>query len=383
MRQLRLVGIHENGEELLLSSDDGSGFALPIDEALRAALIRAARADRGTPEGSVLAPREIQTRIRSGSTAAQVAAESGMPLAHVMRYEGPVMAEREYVAQQARNVEVSAPQTHEGYRAVFGEEPANLGEMVAHRLHAFGIEASSLNWDAWRTNDGAWVVVAEFDLAAANDRTNIGSIDEDTQARWSFHPARKSLQNSNRWAQVLSELEPLDAPAAGRRLTAVADSPFDVDAGADDAGFEAAVADSEELLDVLRSRRGHRLGTDEDADDQLAMMLSRGPIPSAHPRSHDLDDELSGDEDFTLVDDPEELDGLPRLYDGVSTRTSHITVVPGPGARTVGHAEPSATRPADELIPDKSDDDGPVKKKLQRRSSVPSWDEIVFGRKND
>lgn len=383
MRQLRLVGIHENGEELLLSSDDGSGYALPIDEALRAALIRAARADRGTPEGAVLAPREIQTRIRSGSTAAQVAAESGMPLAHVMRYEGPVMAEREYVAQQARNVEVSAPQTHEGYRAVFGEEPANLGEMVEHRLHSFGIEASSLNWDAWRTNDGAWLVVADFDLAAANDRASIVGIGEDTQARWAFHPARKSLQNSNRWAQVLSELEPLDAPAAGRRLTAVADSPFDVDAGAEDAGSEAAASDSEELLDVLRSRRGQRLGTDEDADDQLAMMLSRGPIPSAHPRGHDLDDEVTGDEDFTLVDDAEELDGLPRLYDGVSTRTSHIMVVPGPGTRTVGPAEPTGTRPADELIPDKSDDDGPVKKKLPRRSSVPSWDEIVFGRKND
>ncbi|WP_253257382.1 septation protein SepH, partial [Arthrobacter sp. Hiyo1] len=52
-------------------------------------------------------PRDIQSRIRSGATAAEVAELSGMPLANVQRYEGPVLAEREYIAQQARKVEVA------------------------------------------------------------------------------------------------------------------------------------------------------------------------------------------------------------------------------------------------------------------------------------
>ena len=37
------------------------------------------------------------------------------------------------------------------------------------------------------------------------------------------------------------------------------------------------------LLDMLRSRRGQRIGVDEDADDALAMLLSAG-VPAAHPR---------------------------------------------------------------------------------------------------
>ena len=58
-----------------------------------------------------MSPRDIQARIRGGATAAEVAELSGLPLAKVERYEGPVLAEREYVAQQARKVEVASPCT--------------------------------------------------------------------------------------------------------------------------------------------------------------------------------------------------------------------------------------------------------------------------------
>ncbi|GAA5227453.1 septation protein SepH [Paeniglutamicibacter antarcticus] len=359
MRQLRLVGIHENGESLQLSSKDGNSFELPIDEALRSALTRAARADRSETPVAPLSPREIQTRIRSGATADEVAAESGMPLERIMRYEGPVLAEREYIASQARNVEVSAPQTHDGYRSIFGEEPANLGEMVAYRIHSLGIESESVTWDAWRASDGSWEVVARFELPESDTSISLDPGNEDSVAKWSFHPNRKSLQNANRWAQVLSELEPLDAPVGARRLTAVADHPFDVEADADDVDYESAVADSEQLLDVLSARRGQRLGIDEESDDALASMLSRSPHPEDDPR-------LAG---------PEPLDdGLPRLYDGVSTRTTSISLVPSPQP-----AAPEAAAGGE----DSSGEEETGGKKKARRSSVPSWDEIVFGRRNN
>lgn len=44
MRQLRLVGIHENGSSLQVSSDDGMSFELPVDDALRSAMAEIARA---------------------------------------------------------------------------------------------------------------------------------------------------------------------------------------------------------------------------------------------------------------------------------------------------------------------------------------------------
>ncbi|RAX51033.1 DUF3071 domain-containing protein [Arthrobacter sp. AQ5-05] len=360
MRQLRLVGIHENGESLHLSSEDGNSFVLPIDEALRSALTRAARADRSLAPVAPLSPRDIQTRIRSGATAEEVAADSGMPLERIMRYEGPVLAEREYIAAQARNVEVSAPQTHDGYRSIFGEEPANLGEMVAYRIHSLGIDNETLAWDAWRAADGSWDVVARFELPETDASIALDSGSEESMARWAFHPSRKSLQNANRWAQVLSELEPLDAPVGARRLTAVADAPFDVEADGDEVDFEAAVADSEQLLDVLSARRGQRLGIDEEGDDALAAMLSRSPHPDDDPR-------LAG---------PAPLDdGLPKLYDGISTRTTSISLVPGPRQ---GADEDKDTENGAE-----SGDDEAGGKKKAKRSSVPSWDEIVFGRRNN
>ncbi len=238
MQDLRLVGVHDDGEHLLLSGTGGEMFQLPIDEALRVAASRttAKAASVAAAAPIAMSPRDIQARIRSGSTAAEVAELSGIPLAKVQRYEGPVLAEREYVAQQARKVEVAAPAPgHDVYRSVFGDHPASLGDMVAHRLSAHGIEASTVEWDSWRRPDGSWNVVARFEAKPGGP----AGIGEEPPAMWTFSPARKSLQNANRWAQQLSELEPLDGPVPARRLTAVSDRPFDFETDADAAARTA------------------------------------------------------------------------------------------------------------------------------------------------
>lgn len=388
MQQLRLVGVQEDGEHLLLGSDDGSSFVLRIDEALRAATARpigrpAASSAEHAP--TALSPREIQARIRTGSTAEQVAEESGLPLEHVLRYEGPVRAERDYIAQLARGIEVSTPQGHDAYRSAFGDEPASLGEMVGVRLSALGVSASSLEWDAWRRSDGSWDISASFDLGGSNTDASIG---EEPPALWVFHPARKSLQNANRWAQVLSEMEPAENAFTNRRLTAVADRPFDFesDAGHEAQGTEdgtggpaAPGSESEELLDILRARRGQRLGVDEDGDDALALLLSQGSIPAAHPRDEEFVDEGEARRlGFAPAhDEADDDEHLPRLHDGVSTHTSEYTVIPGLSAEDFRHADDSVTRHED------TDDEGGPSRKKAKRSSVPSWDEIVFGKKRD
>ena len=292
MQDLRLVGVHDDGEHLLLSGTGSEMFQLPIDEALRAAASRTpSRAAPGAGAAPIaMSPRDIQARIRGGATAAEVADLSGIPLAKVERYEGPVLAEREYVAQQARKIEVASPTAgHDSYRSFFGDQPATLDEMVTHRLRAYGVDPSTVEWDSWRRPDGSWNVVARFEMQSGAH----AAIGEEPPAMWTFSPARKSLQNANRWAQQLSELEPLDGPVPSRRLSAVSDRPFDFETDAEAAARTATAQlsivpasgvvppggqqdkDADGLLDMLRSRRGQRLGLDEDADDALALLLTK------------------------------------------------------------------------------------------------------------
>ncbi|MDZ4089645.1 MAG: septation protein SepH [Arthrobacter sp.] len=452
MQDLRLVGVHDDGEHLLLSGTGGEMFQLPIDEALRVAASRtSAKAASGAVAAPIaMSPRDIQARIRSGSTAAEVAELSGIPLAKVQRYEGPVLAEREHVAQQARKVEVAAPAPgHDVYRSVFGDQPASLGEMVAHRLSAHGINAATLEWDSWRRPDGSWNVVARFEAAPGGP----AGIGEEPPAMWTFSPARKSLQNANRWAQQLSELEPLDGPLPARRLTAVSDRPFDFETDADAAARTATAQlqvvqqlqlqqeqESDGLLDMLRSRRGQRLGVDEDADDALATLLTNG-VPAAHPRPSEVPAEVPAEEPagpgtgtrepehpdavdpesrpatgpwerrrdgrpsimsrLTLAPRQEEVpDDALKLHDGVSTDTREITIAASQ-LRPAGRQGPPTSPGLDELlgggtprrqqreIPAAArDDDRDVEQPERqpakpKRSSIPSWDEIVFGARGD
>jgi hypothetical protein len=450
MQDLRLVGVHDDGEHLLLSGTGGEMFQLPIDEALRVAASRTpAKAASGAGAAAIaMSPRDIQARIRSGSTAAEVAELSGIPLAKVQRYEGPVLAEREYVAQQARRVEVASPAPgHDVYRSVFGDQPASLGEMVAHRLSAHGIEASSVEWDSWRRPDGSWNVVARFE-AAPGGTAGIG---EEPPAMWTFSPSRKSLQNANRWAQQLSELEPLDGPVPARRLTAVSDRPFDFETDADAAARTATAQlqvvqqlqlqqekESDGLLDMLRSRRGQRLGVDEDADDALAVLLTNG-VPAAHPRPSEVLPEAPAGQGTDGPESPDEVptespaaeprpatdpwerrrDGRPsimsrltlaprhqdepddalKLHDGVSTNTTEITIAASQ-LRPASQQAPTSSPGLDELLGggtsrrqqrespagarDDRDAEQPERQPAKpKRSSIPSWDDIVFGARGD
>jgi len=461
MQDLRLVGVHDDGTHLLLSGAGGEMFQLPIDEALRTASRPAPRPASERP-AIPLSPRDIQARIRAGATAADVAELSGLPLAKVERYEGPVLAEREYVAQQARKVEVASPSPgHDIYRSAFGDNPATLGDMVAHRLSAHGIDPSSVEWDSWRRQDGTWTVSASFE-ANTGGKAGIG---EEPPALWTFSPSRKSLHNANRWAQQLSELEPLDGPVPARRLSAVSDRPFDFETDADSvrplpgSEVQSEGKESDGLLDMLRSRRGQRLGVDEDSDDALALLLTHG-VPAAHPRPSEVvpevDEPIDESQDdttetpaahassFTRRRDArpsmlsrlslipphrEAMEDALKLHDGVSTETREITIVASPhrpsggnegtrsgdaGSRESGsEAGGSAAASSDSVNPSsgaglnellgnnprrpapRADDSSPATGQLPetaaperqpgrpKRSSVPSWDEIVFGTRSE
>jgi len=221
MRDLRLVGLSEDGARVVLADRDGEQYSLPVDERLHAAL-RGDRARLGQLQitlESQLRPREIQARIRAGQSAEQVADAAGVPLDRVRRYEGPVLLERAHMAEQARAV---------GVRRVTDATTTPLGELVAVRLEARGVPVDTLVWDSYRREDGRWHVTLTYPSGAGA-----------AQASWLFDPLRRLIEPDDAEAGWLTD-EERAVPGPRRatpRLQAVPDtgaaSPEGVDAEAD------------------------------------------------------------------------------------------------------------------------------------------------------
>lgn len=154
MRALRVVGLAEDGDNLVCEdATSGELFTLPADERLRAAT-RGDLSRLGQLEIELepaLRPREIQARIRSGGSVAEVAAAANTGIGRIERYAYPVMLERSTMAEKARR---SFP--------MIDGNPArrSLEELVMGTLTERG-QAGNVRWDAYRDTDG-WVVALRW-----------------------------------------------------------------------------------------------------------------------------------------------------------------------------------------------------------------------------
>lgn len=407
-RRLRLVGVADSADELVLSNGDGEEFYLPITDALRNAATRpigrpsAAAADEAAKE---LSPREIQAMLRAGATVDELAAQHDVERASLEVYATPIVAERDWIARQAQELEVAAPQLgNQAYEAVFGDEPALLGEMVNHRLEAMGLNPETVEWDAWREeNSTLWTVSANFSVEGLGD----SSIGDPPPALWSYKLQSKHLENSNRWAQVLSEFGPADSPVTSTSprnfLTTVSDAPFDVES---DAHHSAripypATESHEDLLDVLHARRGQRLGVDEESDDELAAMITREEEPVIPQRPQLIvseHDEETADDDvdheistFTteveVVWSDEEADD-PADWNGREVVAGEFVAAPEEDHDTSQSSQEQSVEQTEAIDTEDTDSSEALKKTEQpsrsrKRPTVPSWDEIIFGTRKD
>ncbi len=338
MQELKVIGV-ENGS-LLVASDDGGRYRVEVDESLLSRL-RASMPDPGPIRR--LAPREIQAHIRAGLTAEDVARLTGASVEYIRRFEGPVVAEREFVVESALNVPV--------HMAVETDPLASgttFGSVIRERLAESGAEDE--RWSSWKEQGGGWIVKLTF---------TIDGIDHD--ARWGFEPKKQSLSPMNQEAVTLSQQGELPQSLVPR-LRAV---PHDErDEGRFDSGaftaeelgrkdetaqleFGARPAEQEEstgthhtadLLEALRRRRGEREPLDlDEADPGLASHPSTGVVK--------------------LVDIPLDVEDTPAPAPAPA---------PAPSAKASGAS--GAT--------------GPLGKR-RGRASMPSWDEIVFGARGD
>jgi hypothetical protein len=177
MHELRLVAVSEDGSYAILAVPGRGGrFSLPIDDRLRTVargqFSRLAQYEIEVE--SPLRPKEIQDRIRAGETADEIADAAGVPIERVRRFEGPVLAEREYRAQEAQRATVRSPGDP-------GPGPL-LGDIVAERLVELGVDPEDARWDSRKRADGNWQVQVAF---AVGGRPQV--------AEWVFDPRRRHI----------------------------------------------------------------------------------------------------------------------------------------------------------------------------------------------
>lgn len=386
MSELTLVGLDDDGEHVVLEGPDGQRFRVLIDEPLRAAV----RRDRPHLEkarveaAGTISPREIQARVRAGETAEEIAESAGVPVEMVRRYDGPVLAERQWVAEQAQATRI-------------GHEPSAplLGELVTDRLATRQVRETT--WDAFREGPGPWTVEVRFEVGGVG-----------RSARWSYEAADRRVRALDDEARWLSETELPDSPVR-RHLTPVRDQVFDVEvAGALRpllASVDLPVLPEPEpeddsthaLLEDLAGRRGVRQevepGVEEDDEefpgfgpqhafdfDQPELSVPAAHPPASHPQeavdaqvlrmpskaadTADADDSGGGEDDETE----------PRRARSAA-RTNGRGSATGPSSADTGDeapAEPTDTRP-----------ESPRSRGRRGRASVPSWDEIVFGARHE
>ncbi|WP_248242179.1 septation protein SepH [Microbacterium kunmingense] len=346
MEQLKVIGTED--DRLVLATESGDRFSLPVDEVLRNEL-RRTRRDRD-PDGQTVrpSPREIQSHIRAGLSATEVATLLGCRVEDVTRFEGPVLAERDHVVGQALAVPVLL-----GGQLEHDAHPT-FGAAVRGKLHEAG--AIGERWTSWKEPSG-WIVKLEF---TAN------SVDHD--ARWSFDPRRSTLSPLNADAIQLSRQGSLpegliprlraldtapakddsrfDSGAFGPRRPPEADLeqpeiPAPVAPAVQQAAIKRATepavtsAETADLLEALRRRRGQR-----------------EPLPGAD----EARERVAASQPVALFD-----------------------------ALEPGYAE----------TPEPSDDDAPTDRgassphlaeaagRRKGRTSMPSWDEIVFGARGE
>lgn len=191
MQELRLVAVSEDGSYLVLATAGrGTRFTLPVDDRLRAA-VRGHFSRLGQFEIEVespLRPKEIQARIRAGETAEEIAETAGIPVERVRWFEGPVLQEREYMAQQAQRVAVRRP----------GEASPGptLGEIVGDRLGRQGVDLEEIEWDSWKCENSTWRVRLSFFWDG-----------RPYAAEWMFDPRRRHVSALDEEAARLSSLE--------------------------------------------------------------------------------------------------------------------------------------------------------------------------------
>ena len=340
MPELRVVAVSNDGTRLVLKAADATEYTRTSDERLRAA----GRGDRprlGQIEIEVeshLRPRDIQARIRAGATAEEVAQLAGIPVDRVRRFEGPVLAERAFMAERARKTPVRRPGENSG---------PLLGEAVQERLLLRGAEKDTVQWDSWRRDDGTWEVLLVYRVAG-----------EPHSASWTYDPPRRLVQAVDDEARsLIGESDDLAVPEPSFPFVPrIARLPRERSM---DRALDRQTERERPSLPAQSSEPAEETTGERDSLTSLleAVPSFRGDmvVPERTPETPD-----EPDEEAAVEEPPAPAASAGSAYaDVLMPRSvgSHRDRLTGATDR---QAEADGVRPG-------------------RRAAVPSWDEIVFG----
>ncbi|MGA4839134.1 septation protein SepH [Streptomyces sp. G45] len=348
MPELRVVAVSNDGTRLVLKAADSTEYTLPIDERLRAA-VRGDRPRLGQIEIEVeshLRPRDIQARIRAGASAEEVASLAGIPVDRVRRFEGPVLAERAFMAERARKTPVRRPGENTG---------PQLGEAVQERLLLRGADKDSVQWDSWRRDDGTWEVLLVYRVAA-----------EPHSASWTYDPPRRLVQAVDDEARALiGETDDIAAPEPSfpfvpriarlpreRPVDRAADRPASAPDPAEETGGPGSTIAEQErdsltsLLEAVPSFRGDMVVPERPT-------TAPAELPSA-AQQEEPEQEAEAEEPPATAASAGSAYADVLMPRAVASHRERLV------GSTDRQAEADGVRPG-------------------RRAAVPSWDEIVFG----
>lgn len=151
MRELRLVGPGADSEHIVVETVEGDEqFNLRTDDLRR--FVPDEKPQAAPAQAMTIPPREIQRRVRAGEQPNALAEEAGVPIDRVLLFAAPVLDERTRLAGEARRARAR--------RSTPDGQLVNFGEAVDERFSAHGIDPAAVEWDAYRHEDGQWVVSA-------------------------------------------------------------------------------------------------------------------------------------------------------------------------------------------------------------------------------
>ncbi len=342
MEQLRVIGTEDGA--LVLATEGGERYTLPVDEVLRAELRRSRRDRENAPATAKPSPREVQAHIRAGLSAQEVADVLGASVEDVQRYEAPVLAEREFIVGQALAVPVLTSTD-------FDDAPSTtFGTAVRAKLGEAG--ATDERWTSWKEPSG-WVVKLTFVA---------GEVERD--ARWSFDPRRSTLSPQNADATQLSRQGSLPEGLIPR-LRALDSSGIKDESRFDSGAFGSRGTVLEPLSDAARHA----------AQDAAIKRAPDAPITS--PETADLLEALRrrrGQRTAAPTDETQHEERRIAPVTPVSLFDAQEPKAPEPAPQQSAGPQQSAPSPRPE---------GQEPSRRKGRTSMPSWDEIVFGARTD
>lgn len=394
MLELRLIGVHDDGENLVLESADGTRFLLPIDANLRTSITKARRIQpaRGLGAKGTYGPRDIQTRFRQGASVEEIAEESGWEPERVRRYEWPIVAERAHIIRAAQSVKIGRRSSASGTAQI----PVTLSARIEEVSERYGFEEATQDWTTRQQENGQWRV--EVDIALKDSvRQNLPA-QVVFPARWVYNPANQGLYASNEAAYFLMGNSE-DAVAAAAKKAPVEVPPARLPKAPEPAPApltSSESADERKLKELLERARSVRPAQVEEpevfvhrepaqpaqpiesaepvAPAEPAAPVASTPVAPAAPAAPEptaettveTTDPLAVDSEAPVESVPVESFALPApVEDAPAAEAPAAEAQPEPAAE----AQPEPASAAEK----------PKSSSKKQRVSVPAWDDIIFG----